>query len=273
VDAAAAFAGYASCDGRADVHREAYLSAFVFDSDFKQLLESTGSTAGFAGACWAPFLWFDVDREDNLDAALTDARRLTGYLLENYRPLDDDDLLLFFSGSKGFHVGLTTLWQPKPSTVFNVVARSFCEAVAAAASVIIDSGVYDKVRPFRAPNSRHPKTGRHKRRLSLDELMHLSLDGILQLAEQPEPFALPPPTGTDDQGAQDWQAAVQMVQQGSEGKAQRRAAVANGTPTLNRLTLEFIREGATRGTDIGSCFPRPRTWRSLVVRPRWLMPC
>ena len=33
----------------------------------------------------------------------------------------------------------------------------------------------------------------------------------------------------------------------AEAKAQRRAAVANGMPTLNRQTLDFIRDGADIG--------------------------
>ncbi len=49
VDAAAAFAGYAACDPRAEVTREAYLSAFQFREDFRRLLRETGWTAGFSG--------------------------------------------------------------------------------------------------------------------------------------------------------------------------------------------------------------------------------
>ena len=54
--------------------------------------------------------------------------------------------------------------------------------MAEQAGVIIDAGVYDKVRCWRAPNSSHPRTGLHKRRLSVDELLHVSADAILKLA-------------------------------------------------------------------------------------------
>ena len=63
-----AFAAYASCDARASVGRESYLSAFTFGDDFRALLESTGSVKGFDGACWSAWLWFDIDAAD-LDAA------------------------------------------------------------------------------------------------------------------------------------------------------------------------------------------------------------
>jgi hypothetical protein len=43
--------------GRAEVHTEAYLSAFAFGVDFRRHLETTGSTKDYNGVCWAPWLW------------------------------------------------------------------------------------------------------------------------------------------------------------------------------------------------------------------------
>jgi hypothetical protein len=243
VDAAAALTGYAACDPRAQVDREAYLSAFTFPTDFRDLLQSTGSTRGYTGICWCPWLWWDIDRELDLERALSDTRRLVLAIEERYQP-GDEDLLLFYSGSKGFHVGLpTALWNPEPSATFNKVGRKFAEQVAAGAGVGIDSGVYDKVRAFRAPNSRHPKTGRHKRRLTYDELMGLSLGRVLQLAEHPEPFGLPGPTRWSDQAATDWRDAERWVAE----RAKAPSPCPGGAPRLNRQTLEFIRDGADPG--------------------------
>lgn len=53
VDWQAAFVGYAALDERAEVNREAYLSAFTFGEDFRQHLDATGSTKGFDGVCGA----------------------------------------------------------------------------------------------------------------------------------------------------------------------------------------------------------------------------
>ncbi|HYT87442.1 MAG TPA: hypothetical protein VEL76_01880 [Gemmataceae bacterium] len=248
VDAGAALAAYASCDPKAEVEREGYLSAFWFPEDFRRHLEKTGSCKGYNGLCWAPFVWWDIDDPDNPERALSNARRLAAGALHRYpAALDEDDLMLFFSGKKGFHVGLPTFWGPVPSVTFNRVARRFAEALAAPAGVSIDTGVYDKVRLFRAPNSRHPKTGLHKRRLSVDELLHLSADRIQQLAAAPEPFGLPSVTATDERATADWQVALQAVEREAEGQAQRRATVADGTPRLNRATLDFIRDGADQG--------------------------
>jgi hypothetical protein len=55
---------------------EAYLSAFMFGDDFQALLTSTGSCRGYQGACWSPWLWFDIDRAENLESGRRDAARL-----------------------------------------------------------------------------------------------------------------------------------------------------------------------------------------------------
>jgi hypothetical protein len=245
VDATAAFVAYCACDPRAEVDCEAYLSAFTFGEELRQHLQETSSTRGYDGPCWSPWIWFDIDREDDLQGALADARRLAAGILQRYPALDEEDLLLFLSGGKGFHLGLPTSWGPPLTLTFHRTARRFAEALAAAAGVQIDTGVYDKVRLFRAPNSRHPKTGLHKRHLSFGALMHLDAGRIVELAKAPEPFE-PPSAAVNDQAAADWEAAVQAVEREAEAMSQRRT-IADGTARLNRATLEFIRDGADQG--------------------------
>ena len=241
VDAAVAFSAYASCDERAEVDREAYLSAFRFGDDFRRHLDATGSTKNFHGVCWSLWLWFDIDREDDLDRALNDARKLTAFLSERYR-LDDDDLLIFYSGAKGFHVGLpTSLWMPSPSVTFHTTARHLAEALAERAGVVIDVGVYDRVRAFRAPNSRHPKTGLHKRRLTFDELMGLSVDAIKRLAKTAEAFDLPTMPSVNEQASTDWREAAESIDRATEAKAERRVRHSGAMSSrLNRATRDII---------------------------------
>jgi hypothetical protein len=169
---------------------------------------------------------------------------LAAGILDRYRTLDESDLLLFFSGSKGFHVGLPFSWNPEPSATFHRIARRLAENLAVATGAIIDTGVYDKVRLFRAPNSRHPKTGLYKRHFSFKELLNLDIARIRQLAAEPEPFALPAVSVADPQALADWQEAARAVEREAEAKGKRQAGLANGTPTLNRATLDCICNGA-----------------------------
>jgi len=244
VDATAAFAAYAAADPKAEVTIEAYLSAFRFGADFAAHLKGTGSTKDFAGPCWSPWVWWDLD-SDELQYSHKDAGALAAFLVERYT-VEPGALLLFFSGSKGFHVGLpTALWNPSPSTDFHRTARRFAERLAELASVTIDTGVYDKVRAFRAPNSRHAKTGLHKRSLSFAELLG-PLAAIVELAATPAPFDVPNVTGTSEAAVADWHAATDLVAREGEAKAARRTA-GNGSGALNKATLAFIRDGAGTG--------------------------
>jgi hypothetical protein len=246
-DWSAAFRGCCECDDRAEPNRESYLSAFCFGDAFRAHLAATGSPKGYAGATWAPWLWFDIDRDD-IDQATRDARRLAAGLTDRFG-LDGDELLAFFSGSKGFHVGLplSVCGLPGPSTNFHLACRRFAEAVASRSSVAVDSGVYDRIRPFRAPNSRHRKTGLHKRRLTFGELMGLSTRRILELAATPEGFDIPDPAPVADQAVRDWLAAVESVEKEHRAAETRRGTIGKADAKLNRSTLEFIRDGATTG--------------------------
>jgi hypothetical protein len=244
VDWPAAFSAYCLCEGRAEVHREAYLSAFCFGTAFRDQLASTGSPRGYAGECWSRWLWFDIDRDELHDATAAGRKLVAG--LQNRYALDADELLVFFSGKKGLHIGLPLAicgWPP-PSPAFNHVCRRLAETLADLAGVRVDASVYDAVRPFRAPNSRHPRTGLYKRRVAVDELMLLNAGRLAELASEPEPFDLPPSPNCNRQAVDDWSAAALAIQQQAAVATQR---AVDGRATLNRATLEFIREGATTG--------------------------
>ncbi len=248
IDWAVAFSAHAACDPIAKLETECYLSAFTYDDQFLERVDAYKRVhvKDYPGPCWATWLWFDIDYADDLARATVEARRLATTLDERYR-LADDTLLIFFSGSKGFHIGLPTwLWQPEPSTTFHRIARQMAETLASVAQVTIDTQVYDKVRAFRAPNSRHPRTGLHKRRLTFDELLHLSVERIVELAAEPAPFDIPETGGVSDTAQSDWIKASEAVEQHDTAMQQRRESSSTST-TLNRATLEFITSGARDG--------------------------
>jgi hypothetical protein len=241
IDWRAAFAAYAACDPAAHPEREAYLSHFTYGPDFAAYLERNGSEAGYNGPCGADWLFWDIDRPGDLGRAISDARRLAGAILDRYRELDDDALLVFLSGGKGLHIGIpTALWGPAPSDSFNLTARRFCEAHGQRAGIAVDGTVYSKTRLFRAPNSRHPKTGLFKRRLALDELMRLKPEAIVELALQPEPFRVSRPDRPSPTAAADWHEAGLAVERRT---AERQDRADSGAVKLSAFARQFIRDG------------------------------
>jgi hypothetical protein len=247
IDWQTAFTAHVTNDERAQTDSESYLSAFQFDSTFTQYLQDTGSTRGFSGPTWAAWLWFDIDRQDDelklaIATALDDTVKLVSSVVTRFST-HPDDLLIFFSGSKGFHVGLPTgLWNPDPSPEFHTTAKAFADALATNAGVVIDAGVYDRVRLFRSPNSRHPKTGLHKRLIGAEELYQITAEGILDIARHPRDEQMPPAPKLSPVAQDDWLAAMQLA-----GNVSRSRAIVRQSPRLNAATLRFIREGETVG--------------------------
>jgi len=247
VHAPTAFTAYCRCDAKAGVEREGYLSAFQFAGDFAEHLARTGSPAGFAGSTWAPFVWLDVDRDETgggLARALADTKRLVDVLDERYS-VPRGVLVPFVSGGKGMHLAIpTALWVPPASVDFHAIARQFAETIAAAAGVAVDAGVFDRVRAFRAPNSRHPKTGLHKRYVPVDVLDAVTVNGVLSMARTPEPFDVPSTDGVEsaDMLVAAWDTASRAVAEKAVAVEQRRLEVANGdrAVTLNKLTRAFL---------------------------------
>jgi len=247
VDAATAFRAYCQCDSRANVGAEAYLSAFQFDDGFAEHLARTGSPAGFTGSTWAPFVWLDVDRDESAGGvarALADTKRLVDTLDERFG-VPRCVLVPFVSGGKGMHLGIpTALWAPAASADFHAVARQFAETVAAAAGVAVDAGVFDRVRAFRAPNSRHPKTGLHKRFVPVEILDAVTVRGVLDMARTPEPFDVPSTDGVEsaDMLVAVWERAGRAVAEKAAAAEQRRVERAGGDrpASVNVLTRAFL---------------------------------
>jgi hypothetical protein len=212
-----------------------YLSAFAFPNVMRDLINATDSTAGYDGPVGVPFLNFDLDRAD-LDDAIRDARKLAAYLADRYAA----DPLACFSGSKGFHVMMPMGRAVEPSPDAHRTAKALAVRLAGEVGVTIDQGVYDRVRLWRAINSRHTKTGLHKVAVELDDLMHMDADAVRRHAVEPIPIDLPAsPSAVPVRLATDWLDAVRQV--GHDDQARRERATGPGRETrLNPGTRDLI---------------------------------
>jgi hypothetical protein len=240
-----AFTAHVEADPRAMTPGECFLSHFVFPDEFKIHLETTGSRKGYTGLTWVRQLVFDIDVENDIAEALRQARRLVAWLVDTFK-LDPDDVMIFFSGSKGFHVLVaSSLWDGRPAEHFHEYARRFAETLAASANVKIDSGIYSRVNLLRAPNSRHKKTGRFKVQLSYDELLHLKPEAILQIATEPREGWIPDTTEENPEASLLWAETVQAVEQEKREQSEKRSL--SGTAKLNPTTRAVLVEGSIVG--------------------------
>jgi hypothetical protein len=242
------FAAYA--DGRMidrDLTGEAYLSHYAFADDYRAHYETNGgSVAGFAGPCWCRHVVIDLDRPDPADA-LADARKLVAFFHQRYPELEGD-VPVYFSGGKGYHVLLELAHRPPPGVGFHRTAKALAKALAAGAGVTIDESVYDIAHPIRLPNTRHPKTGRFKRRLDADALFRLDVAAIRDHARHPAGDGIPAARRVPEELATDWAEAERHAARVAEVRADRRAG-RGGTPDRRapRFFLDLLRFGVAEG--------------------------
>ena len=152
---------------------DCFTTYFRFKKEYKIHVNKTGSVRGSkVFSCWSDFLWFDIDSE-NLDIALSQTKRL----LIALREYDiEKHIVLFFSGSKGFHVGINaTLFGFEPSPQLPGEMRSTAETIANLYDVEIDTVVYDHNRLWRIPGSVHGKTKLKKTLLDSKKLLKYDL--------------------------------------------------------------------------------------------------
>lgn len=120
-------------------------------------------------------LVFDFDSE-NISDSQKDANEITNRLLK--QGFKEEDLGIFFSGGKGFHVEIETDTLLTPQQ-----AKSIATSLAKGLKTF-DSVVYNPSRIFRVPYTKHNSSGFYKTRLSLEELRESSVQEVQEIAKE-----------------------------------------------------------------------------------------
>lgn len=155
-------------------HKDFYVSKFIYNDKHKEQFETSGSVAGILDVL-AKSIFFDFDSKENVQKALDDARTATNRLREN--GVKDSALKIFFSGKKGFEIGVDFTEEFTPTQVKNV-----CLNLAGDLETL-DTQIYNASRIFRLPLSKHQDTKLFKIPLTVDELMTLSVEDIKEAAK------------------------------------------------------------------------------------------
>lgn len=177
-----------SC-GNIDVYQSAYYYANK-DIDSCEIIGS-------------PYLDFDGDIE-----TLDGWKKLTGEIkyvinyLEMELTISADELRIYFSGSKGFHIVIPEkLVGLKPAKNLNISFSYFAKGMAfirtgkkiqVALKDLLDFRIYDRRRLFRIPNSINSKLGLYKVPVTIDQIYSFSLEQMLEWASKPREVSYPP---------------------------------------------------------------------------------
>jgi len=228
-------------DDRFNPDAEQYLTAFAYPRcEYIAHVRQHGSPRGYVGPAASPWLWLDVDNSNDLNKARRDALTLARFLMRRYPKLDcGDGLGIWFSGSKGFHLGVECWPGNRPDPLAPATAKRLALGLANAAGVQIDPMLYDHQRLLRLPNSRHPSTGLYKVPLSLGEL-ELPVERLRELARHPRGCALPEVGDPMAELESDWAGALDAVKRSGTMTADGRRVPPADAPVVPKFVRDFI---------------------------------
>lgn len=179
---------------------ECYATYFLYTEDLRLHVKrnENSSVSGYHGLVYANYLPIDIDASD-LKVAQQTAVLLVKFLLEFYG-LSDKEVLVYFSGSRGFHimVDVRAFGGIEPSRELHVVFSRMRERMVEAAKAdrnVIDLCIKDKLRLWRLPNTINQKSGLFKIQLTIDELFRLTPSQIKDKARKPQAIFLTDRTG------------------------------------------------------------------------------
>jgi len=159
----------------ADLNKDYYTSAFLYNEEQYESFKKTGTVAGITDTVTNKLYW-DFDSADNLEAAKKDAHELCQRLVNNAK-FSAENIALFFSGKKGFQVEVTI----EKSTFTPTEVKNICLNLGEGLDTL-DKQIYNSNRILRLPLSRHKDTGLYKIPLNFDGLDQASIEEIKEAA-------------------------------------------------------------------------------------------
>jgi hypothetical protein len=156
-----------------------YRNHFRFTEDYQQYAKRNHSVKGYSGPAYVDFLWVDIDNKDDLMVAVETAQTYINRLLHVYA-IAPEHLRCYFSGSKGFHIGI-------PSAVFgltpSVELPAICKELAAqlAGDLDIDFSIYDRVRLLRLTDTQHEVSQLYKVELEPGEILNCENESSIHI--------------------------------------------------------------------------------------------
>lgn len=183
---------------------ECYTTLFLYNKEIleymkKNIRKGKPSVGGYEGKVQGPFFVIDMDSE-NLKEALEVLRQIATFLLE-YWGLSQESLLVYFSGSRGFHILLDTriFGKIEPSRNLHMVFSEIRKGIVGWSKVkkreIVNHTIKDKVRLFRVVNTINAKSGLYKVQLTLEELFKSGVEDIRNKARKAQPVYFTDTTG------------------------------------------------------------------------------
>ena len=181
-----------------------FRSHFAFNKETAKKVREIGSLTGYDGLLHLPYLIWDIDGEGCVDKA----QEVVAQLIDK-AGIEENDIRIFFSGNKGFHVEVPyqlldfPVWIPAGELL--TTYRGLTDAIAPGT----DRMIYVLTSIYRIEYSEH-KSGLYKIPITLDTLREHTFEEVRELAAtRPEIPAFTYPSITEPEKPQATPSATQ----------------------------------------------------------------
>ena len=162
-----------------------YRSLFWYGQDAKDYFTANNNSINnYKGKVISNRLTFDFDSKNDISAAQADVQTLLRRLQTDGIKLSES-IVVYFSGSKGFHIELLIDEHVTPEQM-----KALCSKMAEGLPTF-DTVIYNTTRIYRIPNTKHQVTGLYKIPLTLVEIKTLTEDDIKTLAKSKRDVTVP----------------------------------------------------------------------------------
>lgn len=163
--------------------QETYITMFPFTKDILDWVKINGTIKGYTGKHACTYICIDIDKEGDLEGARLSALKVIERLNALYS-IAPDELFIYFSGGKGFHVYLVDRLLGIQNAFFDNLGETVKGFIHSKMSDLpdVDYVIYEDHRIIRVVNSKHAKTGLYKIELSYEDLKK-SIEEIKDLAK------------------------------------------------------------------------------------------
>ena len=168
---------YDLLNGFIDVEKPSYVSIYKYNDKHYESYKKNKTISGITDVTTNDLV-FDLDSKTDLNQAKNDSIEVCNRLMA--KNISPEDIQVYFSGSKGFHVIVTTNSELTVDK-FKLYTRTIASGLTT-----FDKSVSDPSRILRVPFTKHDKTKRYKTPFTVEELKTLTIEEILDISACPQ---------------------------------------------------------------------------------------
>lgn len=156
------------------------VSTYFYNKEHYDAFQKTNSVKGIRDLK-TDTIWFDFDSENDLTIAQSDTKTIVDRLAQ--RGFKDENVAIYYSGNRGFHVIAKLKTEITRKTIENAVTKIAGDLKS------LDMTMYDWNQVLRGPGTKHEATGLFKIRLTREEL-NGTIQSIKDMATAPDDFTI-----------------------------------------------------------------------------------